>query len=31
VIAYEGLWLTLKAAWQAGSWRGVVRCLAEPP
>ena len=31
VIAYEELWLTLKAAWRAGSLRGAVHRLWEPP
>ena len=31
VIAYEELWQTLKAAWQAGSFRGAVLRLWEPP
>ena len=31
VIAYEELWLTLKAAWQAGSLPGAVLRLWEPP
>jgi sterol desaturase/sphingolipid hydroxylase (fatty acid hydroxylase superfamily) len=31
VIAYEELWLTLKAVRQAGSLRGAVLRLREPP
>ena len=31
VIAYEELWLTLKAAWQAGNLRRAVLRLSEPP
>ncbi len=31
VIAYEELWLTLKAVWQAGSLRGAILRLWEPP
>jgi sterol desaturase/sphingolipid hydroxylase (fatty acid hydroxylase superfamily) len=31
VIAYEDLWLTVKAALRAGSLRESFRCLWEPP
>jgi len=31
VMAYEDMWQTLKAAWQAGSWRAAMLRLSGPP